>query len=188
MIIFWHLFEIRHLGRPCSYHLDFFDDGVQKGPLILLSTATGKAETLRLIFALCILSTAIIEGNYGISIAAVGMLATLGITLATDAYGPVADNAGGLAEMDPSIPKEVRGRTCLGLYRRNFLGDFSLSKALFRIDKCLILEALRGRPFTAFKFSMNLFLRVVSKIIYCLRNKPSFAHHICHLKGTRYPG
>ena len=90
--------------------------------IIIGGLGLGMMSTLLpiIIVAACILvayfaaggwtNTVAANGLYGIALAAVGMLSTLGITLATDAYGPVADNAGGIAEMS-GLPKEVRERT-----------------------------------------------------------------------------
>ena len=83
--------------------------------LIIEGLAVGMNSTLPpvLIVAVAIMLALWLGGDNGlfaVALAGVGMLSTLGITLATDAYGPVADNAGGIAEMS-DLPDEVRDRT-----------------------------------------------------------------------------
>ncbi len=88
--------------------------------IIIGGLSVGMLSTLLpiVIISVCVLVAYFVSGGaisasnglYGIALAAVGMLSTLGITLATDAYGPVADNAGGIAEM-AGLDEKVRERT-----------------------------------------------------------------------------
>jgi K(+)-stimulated pyrophosphate-energized sodium pump len=96
--------------RPTQQLADAANGGA--GIVIIRGLALGMFSTLApviVVVAVTLIATWA-TGLYGVAVAAVGMLSTLGITLATDAYGPVADNAGGIAEMS-DLPDSVRERT-----------------------------------------------------------------------------
>ncbi|CAI8006444.1 Putative K(+)-stimulated pyrophosphate-energized sodium pump [Geodia barretti] len=112
-------------GNIIGYFTEYYTSDHYKPTQLLSNEAlTGPATTIIAGMSLGMLSTLIpvltvigatlaaffLSGLYGIGLSAVGMLSTLGITLATDAYGPVADNAGGIAEMAKMEP-HVRERT-----------------------------------------------------------------------------
>jgi K(+)-stimulated pyrophosphate-energized sodium pump len=89
-------------------------ESAQGGPgiIVIRGLSVGMESTLPPVAVVIVVTLVAISasGFYGVAVAAVGMLSTLGITLATDAYGPVADNAGGIAEM-AELDGSVRDRT-----------------------------------------------------------------------------
>jgi K(+)-stimulated pyrophosphate-energized sodium pump len=123
--VFWATIIGLVVGVLIGMVTEYYTGG-GKGPVmsIVRQSQTGAATNIIAGLSVGMMSTAIptlliaagiwgsfhFAGLYGVAIAAVGMLANLGIQLAVDAYGPIADNSGGIAEMS-RLPKEVRGRT-----------------------------------------------------------------------------
>jgi K(+)-stimulated pyrophosphate-energized sodium pump len=129
----WNLFAVVVVGLLAGNGIGYFTEyytsytekptqGIAKASetgsatLIIEGLAVGMVSTVApvLIVAVAIILALGLGGAeaglYAVALAGVGMLSTLGVTLATDAYGPVADNAGGIAEMS-HLPPEVRERT-----------------------------------------------------------------------------
>lgn len=123
---FLHIFGAAVLGMGAGTLMGALTEyftGTDKGPVksIVKACETGPATTIItgmgvgmlssfppvLIISAAIIAGSTLAGTYGIAIAALGMLMTLGIQLAVDAFGPIADNAGGLAEM-AELPHEIR--------------------------------------------------------------------------------
>merc|ERR1712232_280425 len=109
------------IGKGTEYFTSFdygptisIKDRARTGPatVIIQGIGVGMISTIlpTIVLAVAIVACAELSDEYGVACAAVGMLATLAISLSTDAYGPVADNAGGIAEM-AGLGAEVRAKT-----------------------------------------------------------------------------
>ncbi len=125
MDVFWAVLIGLFVGGAISYMTEYYT-GLGKKPVmdivrssstgaatnIIAGLSTGMISTLGpiLLFASAIWGAYAMAGFYGVSIAASAMMATTAMQLAIDAFGPIADNAGGIAEMS-GLPKEVRERT-----------------------------------------------------------------------------
>merc|ERR1719262_839940 len=109
------------IGKGTEYFTSFdygptisIKDRARTGPatVIIQGMGVGMISTIlpTIVLVVAIVACAELSGEYGVACAAVGMLATLAISLSTDAYGPVADNAGGIAEM-AGLGPDVRAKT-----------------------------------------------------------------------------
>ncbi|MEQ9438605.1 MAG: sodium-translocating pyrophosphatase [Cyclobacteriaceae bacterium] len=123
--VFWAIFIGLIVGALMSIITEYYT-AMGRGPVnsIIRQSSTGHATNIiaglavgmqstvmpTIVLALGIVLSYFFAGLYGVAIAAAGMMATTAMQLAIDAFGPIADNAGGIAEMS-GLPEEVRGRT-----------------------------------------------------------------------------
>ncbi|MFO7976909.1 MAG: sodium-translocating pyrophosphatase [Candidatus Hydrogenedentota bacterium] len=122
-----------------SYHpVKRLAERCQTGPAIAVTegTAVGMQSTLIPVLALSIavVFSYHLAGTYGVALAALGMLATTGMVLAVDAYGPIADNAGGIAEMaglDPNVRKITDNLDAVGNTTAAIGKGFAIGSAAF---------------------------------------------------------